>query len=177
MKTKQSERITYKERMTGQDLSKYAKAICFPLVAFAADIWTISSFRAFGTELIAPLSAGIWVSGLITGIILPSHRRTTLNETVIALVGYSVLLMGLRFALQLISGVSTEMLIASYGQLVSLTGGSAVQGYIQNILWISAIMVPLGFIAMQAKKLVQFKRLSAKNKALDRIRSIRENTK
>ena len=171
MKTKQSERITYKERMTGQDLSKYAKAICFPLVAFAADIWTISSFRAFGTELIAPLSAGIWVSGLITGIILPSHRRTTLNETVIALVGYSVLLMGL------ISGVSTEMLIASYGQLVSLTGGSAVQGYIQNILWISAIMVPLGFIAMQAKKLVQFKRLSAKNKALDRIRSIRENTK
>ena len=127
MKTKQSERITYKERMTGQDLSKYAKAICFPLVAFAADIWTISSFRAFGTELIAPLSAGIWVSGLITGIILPSHRRTTLNETVIALVGYSVLLMGLRYALQLISGVSTEMLIASYGQLVSLTGGSAVQ--------------------------------------------------
>ena len=85
--------------------------------------------------------------------------------------------MGLRYALQLISGVSTEMLIASYGQLVSLTGGSAVQGYIQNILWISAIMVPLGFIAMQAKKLVQFKRLSAKNKALDRIRSIRENTK
>lgn len=177
MKSKHGERITYKERITGQDLSKYAKAVCFPLAAFATDIWAISSFRAFGTELIAPLSAAIWMSGLITGLILPSHRKTTLNETVIALVGYSVLLMGLRYSLQLISGVSTEMLIASYGQIISLTGGSAVQGYIQNILWISAIMVPLGFVAMQAKKLVQFRRLVAKNKTLDRIRSIRENTK
>ena len=177
MKRKQSDRITYKERMTGQDISKYVKAICFPLIAFAANIWTITSFRAFGTELIAPLSAAIWVAGLITGIVLPSHRRTTLNETVIALVGYSVVLMGLRYALQLISGVSTEMLIASYGQIISLTGGSAVQGYIQNILWISAIMVPLGFIGMQAKKLVQFRRLAAKNKALDRIRSIRETNR
>ena len=85
--------------------------------------------------------------------------------------------MGLRYALQLISGVSTEMLIASYGQIISLTGGSAVQGYIQNILWISAIMVPIGFIGMQAKKLVQFRRLMAKNKALDRIRSIRETNR
>ena len=177
MKRKQNERITYKERMTGQDISKYAKAICFPLVAFAVNIWTITSFRAFGTELIAPLSAAIWVAGLVTGLILPSHRRTTLNETVIALVGYSVVLMGLRYALQLLSGVSTEMLIASYGQIVSLTGGSAVQGYIQNILWISAIMVPIGFIGMQAKKLVQFRRLMAKNKALDRIRSIRETNR
>ena len=177
MKRKQNERITYKERMTGQDISKYAKAIGFPLVAFAVNIWTITSFRAFGTELIAPLSAAIWVAGLVTGLILPSHRRTTLNETVIALVGYSVVLMGLRYALQLISGVSTEMLIASYGQIISLTGGSAVQGYIQNILWISAIMVPIGFIGMQAKKLVQFRRLMAKNKALDRIRSIRETNR
>ncbi|MBO6230654.1 MAG: hypothetical protein IK990_15125 [Ruminiclostridium sp.] len=177
MKRKQNERITYKECMTRQDISKYAKAIGFPLVAFAVNIWTITNFRAFGTELIAPLSAAIWVAGLVTGLILPSHRRTTLNETVIALVGYSVVLMGLRYALQLISGVSTEMLIASYGQIISLTGGSAVQGYIQNILWISAIMVPIGFIGMQAKKLVQFRRLMAKNKALDRIRSIRETNR
>ena len=121
------EKYGKKRGIKRKQLDKHKKAVCFPLAAFAADIWAISSFRAFGTELIAPLSAAIWMSGLITGLILPSHRKTTLNETVIALVGYSVLLMGLRYALQLISGVSTEMLIASYGQIRAMKRASSIR--------------------------------------------------
>ncbi len=169
--------ITYKENITGQDLSKYAKAIGFPMIAFIINVWGITSFGAFGAELIAPLSAAMWVVGLVVGIILPSHRKGTLNETVIAITGYCILLLGLRYGLQLVSGVSTEMLIASYGEIVSLTGGSAVSGYMQNVLWISAVMVPIGFIGMQGKKLFQFRRTLAKNKAFDRLRSIRDDNK
>lgn len=169
------ERITYKESMIGRDLSKFIKAIGFPMVAFLITVICINMFGEFGTGLIAPFSAAMWTVGLIVAAVLPSHRKSTLNESVVAITGYCVLLIALRYALQLISGISTEMLVASYGEMITLTGGSAVSGYIQNILWISSVMVPVGFIAMEAKKLFQFRRTLAKNKAFDRIRSIRDN--
>lgn len=174
---KQTNKITYKESMTGQDLTKYAKSICFPLLAFGVSLFTINQFAAFGTSLIAPLSAAMWVTGVIVAIVLPSHRKGTLNETIVAVTGYCILLLGIRYGLQLISGVSTEMLIASYSEMINLTGGSAVSGYLQNILWISSIMVPVGFIGMQGKKLFQFRRTLSKNRAFDRIRSIRGENK
>lgn len=170
-----NDRITYKEKLTGQDLGKYIKAIAFPMAAFLATVLTINTFGKFGTGLVAPLSATMWVIGLVVAIILPSHRKNTLNETVVAITGYCIGLIALRFVLQLVSGISTEMLVASYGEMVTLTGGSAVSGYIQNILWITSVMVPVGFIGMEGKKLFQFRRTLAKNRAFDRLRSIREN--
>lgn len=174
---KNNKKITYKESMTGQDLSKYLKSICLPLLAFGISLFTINQFAAFGTSLIAPLSATMWVAGLVVAIVLPSHRRTTLNETIVAVTGYCILLLGIRVGLQLISGVSTEMLIASYSEMINLTGGSAVSGYLQNILWISSVMVPVGFLAMQGKKLFQFRRTLSKTRAFDRLRSIRGEDK
>jgi len=170
------EKITYKENITGQDLSKYIKAIAFPLIGFSMSLYTINEFGAFGSGLISPLTAVMWVTGLIVALVLPSHRKGTLNETIVAVTGYSIGLMGLRLAIQLTSGVSTEMLVASYGEMMNLTGGSSASGFLQNMLWIVSVMTPIGFIGMQGKKLFQFRRTVAKNKMFDRLRSIRENT-
>ena len=75
----------------------------------------------------------------------------------------------------LISGVSSEMLMATYGQAIPITSGTAFSGTLQSIMWATAVFVPFGFVTMQGKKVLTLRRKGNKNKVIDQLRGIRDN--
>lgn len=168
-------KITYKQKVNGSDIFRYVKAIGLPTSVFLIAMYVISKFAGFGTSLIAPMTGAMWGIGVIAALILPSHRSTILTETHVAIPSYLITLTVIRELISIISGVSSEMLMASYNQAIPLTSGSAVSGYIQNLLWITSVLVPLGFIGMQVKRIYSFKRKASKQKFLDQTRNIRNN--
>ena len=172
MKQKQS--LTYRQSVSGADISRYIKAIGLPVGVVLMAMFVISRFAQFGNNLVAPLTGIMWAIGAFCALILPSHRSNILNETHVTIACYLLALAGIRELIALVSGVSAEMLMASYGQAIPLTSGSTISGYLQTLLWISAIMTPLGFVGMQGKRVYSFKRKASKQKFFDQTRSIRD---
>ena len=170
---KTSSSITYRPGISGADICRYVKAVGLPAGIFLLAIFAIERYAAFGSNLIAQLTGIMWAAGAVCALILPSHRSTVLNETHVTIACYLLALTGIRELIALVSGVSSEMLMASYNQAIPLTSGSTVSGYLQTLLWISAIMTPLGFIGMQGKRIYSFKRKASKQKFFDQTRSIR----
>lgn len=166
-------REVYKQAMTTQEAWSYIKAIGFPILILLLCIFSISIFSEFGIRLIAPFTAIMWGMGVVEGIIMGSQRKEILNQT-LAFVGiYQITLLGWREAIKLVSNVTTEQIMASYNQVITLSQSSALPGYLQNALWMTAVGIPIGYIGMQGKRLFQFRKRMSKDKALRRYRSIR----
>jgi len=172
---KQNQSLTYRQSLSGADIYRYIKAVGLPVSIFLLAIFIIVRFAAFGSNLVAPMTGIMWVAGAICALILPSHRATILTETHVTIGCYLLALAGIRELIALVSGVSSEMLMASYNQAIPLTSGSTISGYLQTLLWISAIMTPLGFVGMQGKRIYSFKRKASKQKFFDQTRSIRDS--
>lgn len=170
-------RLVYKDKMSTAGVMRFVKAIIFPFATLAASMYSINLFGAYGLKLIAPLTALMWLVGTVVAIILPSQRKSSLDGMMTAIICYQTLIIGLRFGVYWTSGVSTEMLTASFGEVFTLSGSNAVLGFLQTSLNISSVMVPLGYIGMQVKKVVQFKKNISKTKFFNQIRSIRDNDK
>ena len=167
--------LTYREGTTSNDIFRYIKAIGFPFIIFMLSLFTISRFALFGSKVIAPLSGIMWLFGVFVAFMLPSQRKSVLNETHATIGGYYIGLILIREMIALISGVSSEMLMATYGQAIPITSGTAFSGTLQSIMWATAIFVPFGFITMQGKKVLTLRRKGNKNREIERLRGIRDN--
>lgn len=167
--------ITYKQAMSNADFARYLKAVGLPIGVFLLTLFATQSLSGFGTKLVAPLTAAMWFTGTLTAILLPSHRGSVLTETHVAIAGYLALLLALKEVIAMMSGVSSEMLMAAFNQAIPATSGSAISGWLQNLMWITAAMTPIGFISMQVKRLFTFKREQSAQKTFDRIRGIHAN--
>ena len=51
---------------------------------------------------------------------------------------------------------------------------ASLSGFLEYMLWIVAVMVPIGFVVMEGKKIVLFRRKISKQKFFDQLRGIRE---
>ena len=167
--------ITYKKGVSGADIYRYIKAVGLPVGVFLLALFVITRFAAFGGNLIAPLTGIMWAFGTVCALLLSSHRTSILTETHVTVGCYLIALTGLRAVISLVSGVSSEMLMASYNQAIPLTSGSTISGYLQTLLWIAAVMTPLGFIGMQAKKVYSFKKKVSKQKFFEQTRGLRDS--
>ena len=67
------------------------------------------------------------------------------------------------------------MLMATYGQAIPITAGTAFSGTLQSIMWATAIFVPFGFLTMQGKKVLTLRSKGNKNREIERLRGIRSN--
>lgn len=165
---------TYKQGMNSAETWRYIKAIGYPIIVLLFTMYTVSTFAQFGTKLIAPFAAVMWVIAVIEAIIFGSQRKNILNE-VLAFIGiYDAALLGFRAAIKIVSNVSTEQLVASYNQTITLSQSSALPGYLQNALWITSVLTPLGYIAMQAKRIFQFRKKISKQRTFEQLRSYRQ---
>ena len=167
--------ITYKQTLNSKEVFTYIKAVGIPVGVFLLAMAIISQFGAFGTNLLAPLTGGMWIMGAVTAFMIPSQRGSTCNETHAAIVGYLVGMWGLRLLVSLVAGTSNEQLMATYSQALPTSSGSTISGFLQTMLWITAVMVPVGFLTMQGKKLLTFKKRMNKQKAIDQLRGIRNS--
>ena len=163
----------YKEPMTSQEATAYIKAIGYPVLILLLSMFSISVFSGFGTRLIAPLTAAMWGLGVIGALVLKSMRKEILKETLAFIGIYQTTLLGWREAIKLVSNVSTEQIMASYNQVISLNQSSALPGYLQTALWATTILVPAGFLGREATRIYRFTKKTDKNKALNQVRGIR----
>lgn len=146
-------------------------------MVFGLGLFTISNFAAFGAKLICPLSGAMWLVGFIVALFMPSQRRETLNQTMVICSIYFLALLGLKILLAVVSGVSSEMIAASYDQAIPTSTGNAIPGYLQSMLWFVAVLLPVGNISMQIKRLFQFKHNQSLHKTFGQKRGIRSNGK
>lgn len=167
--------LTYKQKASNSDIARYAKAVALPLGILLLSLFTVSRFALFGTNIIAPLTGAMWTIGSICAIALPSHRQTILKEMHTTIAIYLISLTVLKELIALVSGVSSEMLMEAFGQAIPLTSGNTISSFLQNILWITAVMTPFGFVMMEGKKLYTFKRKNNPTKVLAQLRNIRND--
>lgn len=164
---------TYRQSMTSQEAWSYIRSIGFPILVLLLCMFSISVFSQFGVKLIAPFTAVMWAMGVIEAFIMSSQRKEILNQTLVFIGCYQVSLLGFREAIKLVSNATTEQIMASYDQVITLSQSSAIPGYLQNALWMTAVGVPLGYITMQGKRIFQFRKKMSKDKALRQYRSYR----
>ena len=170
-----TKRLTYQRTQTGADFSRYTKAVGFPAGIFLLSMFTVHRFNLFGLNIIAPMTAVMWICGIVVSWFLPSHRKATLRETHITIGVYLVSLTVFKELVSAISGISSEMLMATYNQAIPVTSGQAFSGYLQTMLWITAIMTPVGFILMQVKKMFTMRRKQEVRNFHDRLLGTRRN--
>lgn len=173
MKGKQN--LSYKRNMSKKEALHTLKAIGLPLLVFGLGLFTISSFANFGTKLICPLSGAMWMVGFIVAFLMPSQRSEVLNSTLVTLSIYYLALLGLKILLAVVSGVSSEMIAASYNQAIPTSTGNAIPGYLQTMMWFTAVLLPIGEIGMQVKRLFQFKKNQTLQKTFSQVRGFRNN--
>lgn len=175
------ETLTYKQNMSRQEAFRVVKAVGYPIGVFMLALFTISNFAAFGSKLICPLSGAMWFIGLVVAIMMPAQRREILNQTLAMITIYYFALLGLKIILGVVSGVSSEMIAASYDQAIPTSTGNSIPGYLQTMMWFVAVLMPIGHITMQAKRLKDFKHNQSLERTFGQKRGIRnsghENTR
>ena len=168
-------RVTYKNNTSAQDASKIIKAVAYPAIIMFVGLGIISMFGDFGKNLIAPLVGLMWIVGDLCAFLLPSHRNTVIKETLTTIGCYVLGLAAFRALLILISGVSTQQLMASIDQTIPLTYNNNISSFLQTALMITAVMTPIGFFGMQFKRLLTFRNKVSQAKIFDQLRSIRNS--
>lgn len=163
---------TYVKKASGKDRSKLAWAVVFPSAVFFLSIASISIFRNFGKILMAPLIGAMWIVGAACAIYMPSFRKSIITETLTFIATYCATLLGLRELIGITSGVSSQMLMATFGQPMATASANTIPGYLQTMLYISAVMIPFGYIGMEGKRILQFRRNANKQKVMEQLRGI-----
>jgi hypothetical protein len=67
--------------------------------------------------------------------------------------------------------------MATYNQPMPMSTGNTISGFIQTMLLITSVMVPVGFLGMEGKKILMFRKRMSKEKVLDQLRNIRDTGK
>ena len=71
--------LTYKQDMSKKEAIGILKAVGLPILVFALALYTIQNFANFGSKLLCPLIAAMWIVGFVVGIIMPAQRREIVN--------------------------------------------------------------------------------------------------
>ena len=174
---KDNKKLVYKSATSTQDKWNIIKAAGMPIISFIVCIFAIAKFGSYGRKMLAPMMAAMWTMGTMCSIFLPSHRSSIIKETIFTNIGYAASMLGLRMLAGMASGISSSMLVDSLDLSMGSTQGNTILGYIQNILTLSSVLVPIGFIGLQAKRIISLRRNSNKKKFLDQTRNIRDTNK
>lgn len=164
--------FTYVKKASAKERGRLVNAVVFPVAIFFFSIVAISIFKNFGRILMAPLIGAMWIIGAACAIYMPSHRKDIIKETLTFIAIYNATLLGLRELIAITSGVSSQMLMATFGQPLATASANTIPGYLQSMLYISAAMIPFGFLGMEGKRILQFRRNNNKNKTIEQLRKI-----
>lgn len=171
---KNNENLVYHKKLSKKESFRLLRSIFFPIGVLLLTFFVMSQFGGVG-PIVSFLVMLMWIFGTIVAFRMPAYRVATLNETHAVIVIYLLTLSLVKILIGVVSGVSTEMLIASFNENVSLNGGNTATTVLQGTLWITLVMLPVGFFGMQIKKLIQFRKTRNKAKTFEHARGIRNN--
>lgn len=169
--------LVYHTRVTGKDIWPKVFALVVYICSFVLWMYLDKTYYNFGSKIITPMVAAMYVVGAFFAILLPSQRKETVNHTKWFVLGYLAIMFVYKFVIAAVGGITADNLAAAFNQAIPTTSGTAISGWLQNLLWIIAITYPIGFFTMQAKKIPQFIKTRSKAQAIRQIRDIRDNTK
>ena len=165
--------FTYTKKATGKERGRLVWTVVFPVAVFFLSIISIGIFKNFGRILMAPLIGAMWMVGAACAWYMPSHRKSIITETLTFITSYNATLLGLRELIAITSGVSSQMLMATFGQPMATASANTIPGYLQTMLYISSVMIPFGYIGMEGKRILQFRRNANKQRTMEQLRNIR----
>lgn len=161
---------TYIKKASGKERTKLVWAVVYPVAVFLLSVISIEIFKNYGRYLMAPLIGIMWITGAACAIYMPSQRKSIITETLTVIASYNGSLLALHRLIALTSGVSSQMLIATFGQPLATASANTIPGFLQNALYITTALLPFTFLGMQGKRILQFRRSSAKQKVMAQLR-------
>ena len=147
---------TFIKKTSAKDISSLIFSAAAPALLFFLCMFTISQFKNYGRLLLTPIMGAMWAAGAVCVLILALCLGDLL----------------LQKAISIVSGVSADMLTETFSQPLPSTTGNILPGYLQYALWMFTIMIPISYLGLQGKRLINLRRASNKDRELRRIRGI-----
>lgn len=155
--------LVYKQKASWEEKRRYIKAILYPLGALTLSVYVIDLFGQWGRGMLVWGFAAIWFSGFLTTFFTSSSVGKKLDGMIYQIASYAGTLLAFRLLISVTSGVSSEMLSASFEQNVSLQQ-SNITSYLQNFLNYSAVLMPVTFTAFNIKTIFAFRKNTRQDK-------------
>lgn len=175
-KDKKIKQLTYRSATTWDEATRMMKAVLIPIAVFLLGLYTINTYSSYGSKLLAPMITMMMMVGAICALILPSHRQNILRETITTTAAYMVTMITLKFILSMLSNVSTASLMTAFDKAIWTSGNTAIS-WINNMLYITTVVLPFGFVGMQLQRVYRLRRNISKTKMFDRLRGIRDTNR
>ena len=170
-------KLVYTGSMSSSQIWSYVKIIAFYVLELVAWILIARAYAAFGTKLITPMVSAMYIVGAFTTWYIKEDRESTIKSTKWMVAGYLGALLTYRIIISLVAPVTSDQMSVALNMPIPGASGLAMTGFLQNILWILAIMWPVGFVFMCGKKFVLFHGRQTKEEAFRKVKGIRKNKK
>jgi hypothetical protein len=170
-------KLVYTGTINATQIWAYVKIIAFYILELVAWILIARAYAAFGTKLITPMVSAMYIVGAFTTWYIKEDRESTIKSTKWMVAGYLGALLVYRIVIKLAAPVTSDQMSVALNIPIPGASGLAAAGFFQNILWILAIMFPVGFVFMCGKKFVLFHGKQTKEEAFRRAKGLRKNRK
>ncbi len=164
--------FTYVKKPSTKETTQLVWSIVFPTAVFFMSIASIYIFQNFGKILMAPMLGCMWIVGAACSIWLSSQRKEIINQTLEFVAIYCATMLAFRELIGVTSGISSEMLMATFGQPMATASANTIPGYLQTMLYISAVGIPIGYLGMEGNRILKFRRNSNKQKTMEQLRGM-----
>ena len=174
---KDNHNLTYKTAISREEKKNIILAFLTPCIVFFLVLFTIVHLGNFGRMAITPATVAMWICGIVVAIIMPNFRRQITKETLGWLVAYCLMMIGMKWAVTIMSGVNSATLASTFSITMPETSGNTAIGMMQNVFIISSWGVPLSFFVYQGQRVIRLRKNINIRKAFKRERDIRDTNK
>lgn len=168
--------LVYSSRVSKELFKANLKIILLYSIIFIFWIVVVKMYANFGVKWVVPAVSAMWIMGAVTTHFVPDDRENTVKSTRNAIAGFLLFLFMYRFVIRYIGNISAAELAISLGINITATAGMAISAWLQNILLITSVMTPVGFLVWCAQKFKTFNGRETKSGAFNRIKDIRKDT-
>lgn len=169
-------KLVYSSKVSKELFKANLKIILLYAIIFIFWIVVVKMYANFGVKWVVPSISAMWIVGAVTTYFVPDDRENTVKSTRNAVAGYLLFLFLYRFVIQYIGNISSAELAVSLGINITATAGMAISSWLQNILLITSVMTPVGYLVWCAQKFKTFNGRETKAGAFDRIKDIRRDS-
>lgn len=167
--------VSYSKTMSDELLKKNIIKILLYGLEIILWIVVVKMYANFGVKWVVPSVSAMWVGGAVTAFFVKEEQENTVKSTKTAIAGYLLFLFLYRFIIEKVSGISAEEFAVSLGINITQAAGIAISSWLQNILLITSVMTPAGYLIWCAQKFKTFHGRERKSDAFDRIKDIRKD--
>lgn len=151
-----------------------AKTLLIYLALFVMWVWTVNLYVTFGLWIKIAVTLML-IGGLVGILFIPEDRENTLKETRWALFGYLAFLLVYRIVIVQFSQFSPDEVGTSLGVNMPVASATSALGFVQNILMIISIMVPVGYLIWIGQKFKVHSGRKAKDETFEKYKGLRKD--